>query len=122
MPEKVRYTGVEALSNETLYSFLELVPMRLGMADAEIWNILPMDRSGSTPAYYFSWPHETTPEALARNIGGLKRISRFFAPVLAVAKSYAEKNGLQIDLNDPPATVSKLAVITQKPQELHFPT
>jgi zeaxanthin glucosyltransferase len=43
------------------------------------------------------------------------------APVLAVAKSYAERNGLQIDWNDPTATVSKLAVITQTPKEFDFP-
>jgi zeaxanthin glucosyltransferase len=40
--------------------------------------------------------------------------------ILAVAKSYAEKNGLQIDWNDPTATVSKLAVITQTPKEFDF--
>src|SRR5258708_22976843 len=106
LPEKLRETGVYALVIDTVYRFLELVPMRLGMPYVQIWNILPLDRSGSTPAYYFSWPHETTPEALARNIGGLKRISSFFAPVLAVAKSYAGENGLQIDWNDPPPTSS----------------
>jgi MGT family glycosyltransferase len=44
-----------------------------------------------------------------------------FEPVLAVAKPYAEKAGLQIDWNDPTATTSKLAVITQTPKELDFP-
>jgi MGT family glycosyltransferase len=121
LPEKLRETSIEALVIDTVYRFLELVPMRLGMPYAHIWNILHLDRSGSTPAYYFSWPHETTPEALARNIEGLKSISRFFAPVLAVAKAYAQKNGLQIDWNDPAATVSKLAVITQTPKEFDFP-
>jgi MGT family glycosyltransferase len=121
LPEKLREADVEALVIDTVYRFLELVPIRLGMPYVHIWNILHLDRSGSTPAYYFSWSHETTPEALARNIEGLKRISSFFAPVLAVAKSYAEKNGLQIDWNDPTATVSKLAVITQTPKEFDFP-
>jgi len=121
LPEKLRETGIEALVIDTVYRFLELVPMRLGMPYVQIWNILPLDRSGSTPAYYFSWPHETTPEALARNIEGLKSIGKFFAPVLAVAKSYAEKNGLEIDWNDPTATVSKQAVITQTPKEFDFP-
>src|SRR6266478_571579 len=121
LPEKLRETGVEALVIDTVYRFLELVPMRLGMPYVQIWNIVPLDRSGSTPAYYFSWPHETTPEALARNIEGLKSIGKFFAPVLAVAKSYAEKNGLEIDWNDPTATVSKQAVITQTPKEFDFP-
>jgi hypothetical protein len=35
--------------------------------------------------------------------------------------SYAEKIGLQINWNDPTATTSKLAVITQTPKEFDFP-
>jgi zeaxanthin glucosyltransferase len=121
LPEKLVQTGVEALVIDTIHFFVELVPMRLGMPYVHIWNILHLDRSGSSPACFFNWPYETTPEALARNVEGLKKIGGFLAPVLAVAKSYAEKNGLQIDWNDPTATVSKLAVITQTPKEFDFP-
>jgi MGT family glycosyltransferase len=35
--------------------------------------------------------------------------------------AYAEKVGLKIDWNDPAATVSKLALITQTPKEFDFP-
>jgi hypothetical protein len=121
LPEKLAETGVEALVIDTIHFFVELVPMRLGMPYVHIWNILHLDRSGSSPACFFSWPYETTPEALARNVEGLKKVGGFLAPVLAVAKSYAEKNGLQIDWNDPAATLSKMAVITQTPQEFDFP-
>jgi zeaxanthin glucosyltransferase len=121
LPEKLAETGVEALVIDTVHFFVELVPMRLGMPYVHIWNVLHVDRSGSSPACFFSWPHETTPKALARNIEGLKKVGEFLAPLLAVAKSYAEKNGLQIDWNDPTATVSKLAVITQTPKEFDFP-
>jgi MGT family glycosyltransferase len=38
-----------------------------------------------------------------------------------LARSYAERVGLKIDWNDPAATVSKLAVITQTPKEFDFP-
>jgi zeaxanthin glucosyltransferase len=38
-----------------------------------------------------------------------------------VAKPYAEKAGLQIDWNDPSATLSKLAVISQTPREFDYP-
>jgi len=38
-----------------------------------------------------------------------------------VARSHAEKARLKIDWNDPAATVSKLAVITQTPKEFDFP-
>jgi MGT family glycosyltransferase len=51
----------------------------------------------------------------------LKKAGGLFAPVVAVAKPWAEENGLQIDWNDPSATVSKLAVITQTPKEFDFP-
>ncbi len=41
--------------------------------------------------------------------------------MVQVAKPYAEKAGLQIDWNDPAATMSKLAVITQTPREFDYP-
>jgi len=121
LPEKLAETGVEALVIDAVHFFVELVPMRLGMPYVHIWNILHLDRSGSSPACFFDWPYETTPEALARNVDGLKKIGGFLAPVLAAAKSYAEENGLQIDWSDPAATISKLAVITQTPKEFDFP-
>ena len=40
------------------------------------------------------------------NVEGLVRFGGFLAPVLAVAKSYAEKHRLEIDWSDPAATVS----------------
>jgi zeaxanthin glucosyltransferase len=70
---------------------------------------------------FFSWPHETTPEAVARNVEGLKKIGSHYGSILAVAQSYADRKGLQIDWNNPITTVSKLAVITQAPKEFDFP-
>jgi zeaxanthin glucosyltransferase len=121
LPEKLAETSVEALVIDTVYFFLELVPMRLGIPYAHICSALHLDFSGVTPNSLFSWPYQTTPEALARNLNGLKKIGGFLAPVLAVAKSYAEKHRLDIDWNDPTATLSKLAVITQTPREFDFP-
>jgi zeaxanthin glucosyltransferase len=120
LPEKLAQAGVEALVIDTIHFFVELVPMSMGMPYAHIWNVLHMDRSGATPACFFSWPYENTPEAVSRNIEGLKRVGSFFGPVVAVAKSWAEKNGLQIDWSSPTATLSKLAVITQTPREFDF--
>jgi zeaxanthin glucosyltransferase len=42
-------------------------------------------------------------------------------PMADLARSYAEKVGLEIDWSDPAATVSKLALITQTPEEFDFP-
>jgi len=77
LPEKLAETGVEALVLDTIYFFLELVPMRLGMPYAHICSVLHLDFSGVTPNSLFSWPYQTTPEALARNLEGLKKIGGF---------------------------------------------
>jgi zeaxanthin glucosyltransferase len=104
-----------------MYLFLGLVPMSLGMPYAHVWSFLPVDASGTTPPCFFSWPHETAPEVLTRNVEGVIASGEIFAPVAQVAMAYAEKIGLQIDWNDPAATTSKLVVITQIPKEFDFP-
>jgi zeaxanthin glucosyltransferase len=121
LPEKIAETGVEALVFDKIYFYLELVPMSLGIPYVHIWSVLHVDFSGVTPPCIFSWPHETTPEAIARNVEGLKMTGEILAPMAEVAKPYAEKAGLEIDWNDPTATISKLAVITQTPREFDYP-
>lgn len=120
LPGKLAEAGIEALVIDTVHFYVELVPMSMDIPYVHIWNVLHVDGSGATPACFFSWPHENTLAARARNIEGLKRIGSFLAPVREVAKAWAEKNGLQIDWNDPSATLSKLAVITQTPREFDF--
>jgi zeaxanthin glucosyltransferase len=121
LPEKIAETGVEALVFDKIYFYLELVAMNLGIPYVHIWSVLHVDFSGFTPPCIFSWPHEATPEAVARNVEGLKVAGEILAPIAEVAKPYAEKAGLQIDWNDPTATTSKLAVIAQTPVEFDFP-
>jgi zeaxanthin glucosyltransferase len=122
LPEKIAETGVEVLVLDAIYFFLELVPMRLGVPYVHIWTAHHLDFSGATPAALFGWPYETTPEAIDRNVEGLKMCGEILAPLTAIAKPYAEKAGLHIDWNDPTATISKLASITQSPREFDFPT
>jgi MGT family glycosyltransferase len=121
LPGKIAETGVNALILDTAYRFLELVPMHLRLPYVQIWNILHFDSSGSTPVALYSWPHETTPEALARNVEGLQIFREYREALMPIAQSYAERNGLEIDWSNPAATVSKLAVITQTPKEFDFP-
>jgi zeaxanthin glucosyltransferase len=121
LPEKIAEAGVEALVLDKVYFYVELVAMHLGIPYVHIWNVLHFDFSGATPPSIFAWTHETTPEALARNVEGLKMAGEILAPMAEVAKPYAEKAGLQIDWNDPEATLSKLAVITQTPREFDYP-
>ena len=120
LPQKLVEAGVEALVLDAILQPLSLVPMSLGIPFAQVWNTLHLDSSGATPPVIFSWPHELSPEARARNIDGVKTLGSLFAPLRAVAQTYAKENGLQIDWSDPSATTSKLAVITQTPRQFDF--
>jgi zeaxanthin glucosyltransferase len=118
---KLAETGVEALVIDTIHAFLELVPISLGMPYVHVWNVLHTDLSGATPPCFFSWPHESSPEALIRNRVGVETAAEMFAPLKPLAMSYADKMGLEIDWSDFAATTSKLAIITQTPKEFDFP-
>jgi zeaxanthin glucosyltransferase len=120
LPRKLVETGVDALVLDAAHTFLQLVPMSLGIPFVQIWNNLHLDFSGATPLTFFSWPHETTAEARARNIEGVKLIGNLLARTVPVAQAYAKENRMQIDWSDPRATTSKLAVITQTPREFDF--
>jgi zeaxanthin glucosyltransferase len=121
LPEKLTTTGVEALVLDTIHFFMELVPLSLSMPYVHVWNILHLDFSGITPPSLFSSPLDSSLEGLKRNAEQLHKTGAILGPLVGVARSYAEKVGLKIDWNDPAATVSKLAVVTQTPKEFDFP-
>jgi zeaxanthin glucosyltransferase len=121
LAEKLATTGAEALVIDTIYFFLELVPLSMSIPYVHIWNVLHLDFSGATPPSVFSCPLDTSQEGLDRNAANLHQLGSILGPIAEVATSYAEKVGLKIDWNDPAATVSKLAVITQTLKEFDFP-
>ena len=121
LPEKIAETSVNGVVLDMAYRPLEIVPMHMRVPYVQIWNALHYDSTGSTPLALYSWPHERSPEALARNVEGLQIFRQMRERVLPIAQAYAERNGLKIDWSNPGATVSKLAVITQTPKEFDFP-
>ena len=121
LAEKLATTGVEVLVIDTIHFFIELVPLSMSIPYVHIWNVLHLDFSGATPPSLFSSPLDTSPEGLNRNAENLHKMGAILGPLAEVARTYAEKVGLEIDWNDPAATVSKLAVITQTPKEFDFP-
>src|ERR1700751_3648202 len=121
LPGTIVETGVNALILDTAYRFIEIVPTHLRLPYVQIWNVLHFDSSGSTPLALYSWPYETRPEALARNIEGLHILREIRERIMPIAQQYAQRNGLEIDWSNPAATVSRLAVITQTPKEFDFP-
>ena len=120
LPQALRDVSADALVLDESERGLGCVPMHLGMPYAHISNALPFDLSGTTPAYTFDWPHETTSEALARNLEGLRGLLQVYEPITTVAHAYAERVGLKVDWTDPFATISPLAWLTQMPREFDF--
>ncbi len=53
LEEKIVETRVEALVIDTVYFYLEFVPLHLGMPYVHIWNMFPIDFSGTTPPSFF---------------------------------------------------------------------
>lgn len=121
LPQRLTETGVEAMVLDILYSYLELVPMHLAMPYAHIAPHPFLDPTGAIPPHFFSWAHDPSPEAVARNREGLRTVGALLAPVLEIARSYAEDKGIRVDWASPTGSVSKLAMITQMPKEFDFP-
>jgi zeaxanthin glucosyltransferase len=113
-------TAVDAVVLDTALVYAELAPMSLGMPYIHVSVALHCDYSGSTPPYFYDWPHETTPAALVRNRKGVKSFLEMLAPTSAVARTYAKRAGLDVDWDNPSATISNLAWITQTPREFDF--
>jgi zeaxanthin glucosyltransferase len=120
LPAILTELGVEAVVLDTVLIYTELAPLSLGMPYVHVANALHFDWSGYTPLCFYDWPHETTPAALTRNQNGLKSFLEMLAPTIAVASAYAKRVGLRVDWDNPSATISKLAWITQTPKAFDF--
>jgi zeaxanthin glucosyltransferase len=120
LEEAILKGGIDAMVIDTIHFFAELVPMKMGLPYIHICNALFIDRTGSSPSCLFATPVGSTPEALAKYVETARETNRILYPVEEPASEYAAKNSLDIDWNDPYATVSKLAVITQTPREFDF--
>jgi zeaxanthin glucosyltransferase len=120
LPRVLRKKGIDAVVLDEAMFDLGLVPMHLGMPYVHISNALPFDFSGNTPLCVYPWPHETTPEALARNREGVQRFGQIDKHRIEVVRAYARQVGLNIDWNDPFATISRLAWMVQMPRGFDF--
>jgi zeaxanthin glucosyltransferase len=118
LPKMVDTTGVEALIIDPIQFCVELGAIKLGIPYITVCTALYLDYFGYTPFAVYDWPHETTPEALARNREGVVKFARFIYN--EGTKAYAKEAGLKIDWDDPSWVFSKLAYITQIPKEFDF--
>jgi zeaxanthin glucosyltransferase len=120
LPAVVQANGIDALVIDTVQFYAELGAMQLGMPYIHVSNALHFDFSGYTPICYYDWPHQTTPSALARNREGVANFTKILENANAGIRAYAKSAGLNVDWDDPFATISKLAWITQGPREFDF--
>jgi zeaxanthin glucosyltransferase len=120
LPQTLQEAKVDGLVLDETERGLGCVPLHRDMPYVHVSNALHFDFSGNTPVCTFDWQHETTPEALARNKAGVRRLLKTYEPLTSVSQAYAKKVGLTVDWTDPFATISKLAWLTQTPKEFDF--
>jgi zeaxanthin glucosyltransferase len=69
LPAIVQTNGVDALALDTVQPYVELGAMQLGIPYIHVSVAMHRDYTGYTPLPQYGYPHENTPEALARNRG-----------------------------------------------------
>ena len=121
LPARLETEDVDGLVIDTIHFFAELAAIRLSIPYVHIWNVLHIDTSGQTPPCLFGWSYETGAAAIVKNLEAVNKCRARLSPLIAVARDWAESQGLQIDWNEPDVTLSKRAVITQTPREFDFP-
>jgi zeaxanthin glucosyltransferase len=118
LPKMVETTGIEALILDPIQFFVELAAIKLRIPYITVATALYFDYFGYTPVGIYDWPHETRPEALARNQEGIVKCARL--TYNEGIKAYAKASGLRTDLDHPAWVCSELAYITQVPKEFDF--
>ena len=118
MPDMLEATGVDALIIDPVQSYAELVPMKLGIPYIHAAVCMHCDCSGYTPLCIYGDPHQTTPEAIARNRQGVLKLAKMIQN--EGVKAYARNAGFKINWEDPGFTLSKIASLSQTPREFDF--
>ena len=76
LPAIVQGNGVDALLLDTVQFYVELGAMQLGLPYIHVSNGLHFDFTGHTPLCLYDWPHQTAPQALARNRQGIAKFAK----------------------------------------------
>jgi MGT family glycosyltransferase len=137
LPRMVEKAGIDALVLDPMQFFSELGALKLGLPYVSVAVAFYLDYSGYTPFGVgltdgdrrrlirtsrlldaYGLPHETTPEAFARNRKGVAEFARVI--YTERTKAYAKEAGIKLDWDAPTALFSKLAHITQVPKEFDF--
>jgi zeaxanthin glucosyltransferase len=122
LPKIVQDNKIEALVIDNISFYAELAAIQLGIPYVHACGAMHLDFSGQVPIATDPWPHEKTAVALARNREGVRRVVQMMQDANEGVRARAEAAGLKVDWDDPSATHSSLAFITQVPKAFDFET
>ena len=118
MPKVYEREGIEAVVLDSYDVFREVLPLTMGMPYAQVACAAHFDFSGQTPLCLFDSPFANTPDAVKRNRKSTERIVKLYAEAHNSVREQGTKVG--IDWENPAATFSNLAFVTQMPLEFDF--
>jgi len=122
LPRIAEEEAVDAFAFDTTFTYTELVALQLHKPYIHIWNVLPLDTSGTTPPLMFDLPYDLSAEGRARNLEALVSLKPFTKRRQEIAAAYAQSVGIHIDWTKPNATVSELLILSQMPKEFDLPS
>jgi zeaxanthin glucosyltransferase len=120
LPRIVERNEIDALVIDCIQFYAELGAIQYGVPYVHVSNALQLDFSGHTPLSIYDWPHETTPEALARNRDGVARFVRAVQDANSELRAQVAAAGMKIDWADLSSTLSSRALINQLPKAFDF--
>ena len=122
LPAIVRSNQIDALIIDCINYYVEVAALQLGIPYIHVSAAAHFDYSGHTPLMFYGWPHETNAAALARNRDGAAKFIQMLNETNGGIRAHAAAAGLEIDWDNPHATLSPWASISQVPKAFDFET
>src|SRR5262245_23124416 len=119
LPETLRKAGADAIVLDQYQPYVELIPKSLGIPYVHVSNALHVDYTGRSPLCFYG-RRPIGPDETERDREDVERFRVLLEPTTAMARQYARKAGLSVDLEDPNSTVSPLLWVTQTPRDFDF--
>jgi len=120
LPTIVQSNQIDALVIDSVNYYVELAAIQLGIPYIHVDAGMHFDYSGHTPLMCYGWPHETNAAALARNQDGVAKFVQMRHEADGGIRALADAAGLKIDWDNPQATLSPWASISQVPKAFDF--
>lgn len=122
LPGIVQSNQIDALIIDCVNFYVELAALQFGIPYIHVSAGGHFDYSGHTPLMLYGWPHETNAAALARNRDGAARFIQLLNETNGGIRAHADAAGLEIDWDNPHATLSPWASISRVPKAFDFET